>query len=304
MTKAHIDSCPICGESHFTIGLACKDLYSTQENFDIMHCAKCGFAFTQNAPDEESIGSYYEGTAYVSHSDTKKGLTNKLYHSARKYMLGKKANIVTQNIHTTSRWLLDVGCGTGYFLHHMHQKGWSVKGIEKNEEARAFSLHQLGIMTDASEELFKFDEKQFGVITMWHSLEHLHRLNETFAQLNKILTDNGTLVIAVPNIDSCDAIHYKEYWAAYDVPRHLWHFSLSSLEKLAEKHHFVVDKIYPMPLDAFYISILSEKYKKNFFSFVQGILIGIRCWISSRKKDNRSSSLVYILKKADHYDRK
>lgn len=300
-TYHHIDNCPLCESNNFALALEVRDLYSTNEIFKIMSCQQCGFLFTQDFPDENTIDRYYEGINYISHSDSQKGITHKLYHLVRKFMLGRKAKLVTNNVSTTSRWLLDVGCGTGYFLAYMHRKNWLVKGIEKNEKAREFSHHQLGIMTDKSEAFFHYEENQFGIITLWHSLEHLQKLNETMAQLHKILITNGTLVIALPNAQSSDAMYYKEYWAAYDVPRHLWHFTPSTLNMLAKKHHFIIEKVYPMPLDAFYISILSEKYKKNLFSFVKGIMKGIHCYFSTLPEPTKSSSLVFILKKTDYY---
>ncbi|MBN1462962.1 MAG: class I SAM-dependent methyltransferase [Paludibacteraceae bacterium] len=299
MSSVKIDTCPVCGNNKTSVAFSCTDYYATNETFDVEKCTACGFLFTQNFPAEDSIDHYYDTKEYISHSDTKKGIVNKLYHIARNKMMKKKAAIIEKHTYTSSRWLLDIGCGTGYFLAHMSKKGWSVKGIEKNKEAREFAHKNFAVFSHSPKKLSDFEESSFGIVTLWHSLEHIENLNETLKTIRKLLVENGTVFIAVPNSASADADYYKQYWAAYDVPRHLWHFEPNTLKMIANNNGFGIEKMYPMPYDAFYISILSEKYKKTKFALLKGLLVGLKCYIKSINNKELSSSIVYVLRKKE-----
>jgi len=299
MEYIHIDKCPVCGHNHLELANTCIDHYATGEKFEIFRCASCGFLFTQNFPSENNIGRYYDTKEYISHSDTNKGIVNKLYHVVRNHMMKKKADIVRTHTHSSAPWLLDIGCGIGVFLSEMSKRGWSVKGIEKNKEAREFAHRNFGVAVNDPEMLDKFEESSFGVITLWHSLEHLEKLNETLKSIHKLLVENGTVFIAVPNAAAEDAAYYKEMWAAYDVPRHLWHFTPETMRLLVEKNGFGIEKIYPMPFDAFYVSMLTEKYKNNKLHFLSGAVIGLKCFFKASKNPEKSSSIIYVLKKAE-----
>jgi 2-polyprenyl-3-methyl-5-hydroxy-6-metoxy-1,4-benzoquinol methylase len=154
------------------------------------------------------------------------------------------------------------------------------------------------LTVNTPETLFELPGKSFEVITLWHVLEHLPNLNSSMSQFFKLLKDTGTLVIAVPNINSYDAKKYQQYWAAYDVPRHLWHFSPNTVSLLAEQCGFQIIDIKPMPFDAFYVSMLSEKYKNKKFATLRGLYRGLlSCFICLFNK-KKSSSLIYVMKKA------
>jgi SAM-dependent methyltransferase len=297
MEKIHTEVCPVCGSTELVPLLSCKDYLTTQEVFEIYRCKACGFAFTQDFPVEDEIGPYYDAPAYISHSDTHKGLVNILYHWARVIALKSKAKIVVRNASKKTGTLLDVGSGTGYFLNKMKGRKWIVTGVEKSEAARKFAKLKFDIDCQDSEYLYYISEKSKDVITMWHVLEHMERLNRVMERLSKILKDDGTLIIALPNKDSFDAVHYKEYWAAYDVPRHLWHFSPSDFERLANRHGFALTDVKPMYFDAFYISMLSEKYKGTFLAGLIGLVRGKVFFLRTLGNKGRSSSLIYILKK-------
>jgi SAM-dependent methyltransferase len=299
MERVHIDNCPVCGKTKKELAYTCVDHYATQETFDIFQCEACKFLFTQDFPADHEIGRYYDTKDYISHSNTDKGLVNKVYHRVRKRMMKKKAEIVKAHTRSSSAWLLDIGCGIGYFLSEMSIHGWSVRGIEKNKEARDFAHRNFAVTSYAPEKMAEFEELSFGVITLWHSLEHLENLNETLKRINKLLVENGTVFVAVPNAASADADHYKEMWAAYDVPRHLWHFTPETMQQLVVKHGFGIEAMYPMPFDAFYVSMLSEKYKKNSLSFIAGAFVGLKCYFKAWNKPERSSSIIYVLKKSE-----
>lgn len=297
MNKLSINACPLCGGTHLKRVMTCTDFYASGEQFDVMSCEDCGFTFTQGVPVEAEIGRYYETPDYISHSDTKKGAMNAVYHQVRRYMLGKKARLVVKEAHRKTGRLLDIGTGTGYFAATMERRGWTVEAIEKNVRARMFAKEHFGLDVKGEEALQEFEPGSFDVITLWHVMEHLEHLNETWECLRRLLSDRGVLIVAVPNCSSYDAGKYGEYWAAYDVPRHLWHFTPVTIQQFASKHGFIMAARHPMPFDAFYISMLSEKHRGSSFPFVKGMCAGTMAWFSALGKKERSSSMIYVFRK-------
>jgi len=297
MNRLNIKACPLCHGTKLKRTMTCTDFYATGEQFQLFQCQECNFLFTQDFPVESEIGLYYETPDYISHSDTKKGLMNGLYHLVRKRMLNHKAKLVERSTKKISGKLLDIGTGTGYFAHTMQQRGWEVEAIEKNAQARVFAKKHFDLDVREDFGLDQLSGKKFDSITLWHVMEHLENLNETWDQLYNLLDDDGVLIIAVPNCNSYDAQKYKEHWAAYDVPRHLWHFSPDTMQKLATRHSFLLTAHLPMPFDAFYVSILSEKSRKSSFSFIRGMRTGGLAWFSALSSKERSSSMIYIFRK-------
>ena len=297
MNKLTIKVCPVCGSAHVERAMTCIDHYASSEAFYLCRCQDCDFLFTQDFPVEAGIGKYYETPDYISHSDTKKGLMNKAYHWVRGYMLGRKARLVAREAHRKEGRLLDIGTGTGYFADTMKRRGWQVEAVEKNAQARAFAKEHFGLDVKPDTALQDFAPGSFDVITLWHVMEHLEHLNETWDTLNSLLTEKGVLIIAVPNCSSYDAKKYGAHWAAYDVPRHLWHFTPGTIQRLGAKHEFILAARHPMPFDAFYVSMLSEKYMGHSMSFFRGILSGTLAWFSALASKERSSSMIYVFRK-------
>lgn len=297
MDKQTLTSCPLCGGTQLQRALTCIDHYASGEVFHLCRCASCGFLFTEDSPPEDEIGRYYDTPDYISHSDTRKGLVNRLYHRARHYMLKRKARLVERESHRTTGSLLDIGTGTGYFADTMKQRGWQVQAVEKSEQARRFASEHFGLQVLPHTGLDKLPAAAFDVITLWHVLEHLEHLDKTWERLYDLLADKGVLVVAVPNCSSYDARKYGAYWAAYDVPRHLWHFTPSTMQQWASRHGFIMAARYAMPLDAFYVSILSERYMHRSFPFLRGMLTGIAAWFSALVRKERSSSMIYVFRK-------
>jgi len=295
--KIHTTICPVCGSVEIEHFLSCKDYLATKEQFEIYKCKVCSFAFTQDFPSEETIGPYYDAPEYVSHSDTHKGVINFLYHWVRRISLKSKSKLVQKYSAAKKGMLLDIGSGTGYFLNRMKEQKWIVTGVEKSEDARKYTKQKFDIDTQASEYLYEIPCKTKDVITMWHVLEHLEHLNSVLDHIQGILKNDGRLVIALPNKASLDAVHYRENWAAYDVPRHLWHFSPSDFEHLLNRHQFELIETKPMYFDTFYISMLSEKNKGTFLASLVGLVRGGIFFLRSIGKPERVSSLIYILKK-------
>ena len=277
--------------------LTCVDHYATGEMFHLCRCAECGFLFTQDFPAETEIGRYYETPDYISHSDTKKGIVNRAYHHVRHYMLKRKARLIMNEAHRKEGRLLDIGTGTGYFPATMKALGWQVEALEKNALARNFALTHFGLEIKPETALVDYAPQSFDVITLWHVMEHLEHLNETWETLHSLLTDQGILIVAVPNCSSYDARKYGAYWAAYDVPRHLWHFTPDTMQKLGAKHGFILSARHPMPFDAFYISMLTERYMQRSAVFVRGLWTGTWAWFNTLVKKERSSSMIYVFRK-------
>ena len=267
-----IAECPACGGKELVDFAVVKDYSVSQEDFKLVKCTGCGLRITQDQPDMESIGPYYASEDYISHSDTKKGLVNALYHRVRKHMLQKKQNLVERFVKKGS--LLDIGTGTGYFIDHMKQAGWNVLGLEPDAGAREYAKKEFGVEVHDIDQLDSIGGNSYNVITMWHVMEHVHDLNSHVDHLQRILKDDGILIVAVPNPLSADANHYGKHWAAYDVPRHLWHFSPKSMETLLGRHGFEIVKMQGMPFDAYYVSLLSEKYKGSSLGLVRGAISG------------------------------
>ena len=297
MDILNIHICPLCGGQQLEHALTCTDHYASGEQFEVIRCVHCGLLMTQGVPVEAEIGKYYETPDYISHSDTQQGLMNRVYHWVRQYMLSRKAALVKRTSGLSEGSLLDYGTGTGYFANAMLCQGWKVKAIEKSPQARAFAKKQFGLNVEAEHSLKDYPSMSLDVVTLWHVMEHLEHLNEMWETLHRILKDKGVLIVAVPNPESYDARKYKEWWAAYDVPRHLWHFSPLVMQRFGEKHGFVLEKEHPMPFDAFYVSMLTEKYKSNELSFVKGLWTGTLAWFSALGNKERSSSLIYVFRK-------
>ncbi len=288
--------CPLCSSDRITLYLKCTDYLVSKREFDICTCSSCGFVFTREYADEQSIGRYYESDDYISHDDNAKGFLNRIYLQARYIMVRRKRRIVENATGLRKGKILDIGCGTGYFAATMKKSGWNVTGIEPNIKARDFASGQFGLDVKSPEQISELPSGSFDCITMWHVLEHFHDPFSYAAEIKRLLKPGGLCLSALPNCSSFDAKHYGESWAAYDVPRHLWHFKPKTFRVFAEKNGFRITGIRSLLLDVFYISILSEKNKGSHFPFVKGIIKGSLFAFRSLFDKRKSSSLIYFLK--------
>ena len=289
--------CPCCGSTNIVQQLKAKDYTVSNKLFDIWHCNDCTLRFTQDVPDASSIGPYYQSTSYVSHSDTQEGLINKLYHRVRKTTLQNKKELIIDATKIPGGTLLDVGAGTGAFANTMQEAGWKVTGLEPDATARQVAINKFGLQMDDPERLFSLPAESLDVITMWHVLEHVHNLHGYLEQYHSILKSTGKLVIAVPNYTSTDASHYGELWAAYDVPRHLYHFSPASMERLAKLKGFKIEAYKPMWYDSFYVSMLSEQYKNGKGNLIKAFWNGLLSNLKASGNNKLCSSVIYVLAK-------
>jgi 2-polyprenyl-3-methyl-5-hydroxy-6-metoxy-1,4-benzoquinol methylase len=290
-----IPNCPVCGNEKLSFALKTIDYTVSNEEFSIYQCEHCSVRFTGNIPSLSQIGKYYESEQYISHTNSTKGLFNKLYQLVRNYSLVSKRELVCKYSNSNSGIILDYGCGTGSFLNEMKSNGWGIKGVEPDAGAAQKATLLNGIKIDDSSSLSSFIPESVDVITLWHVLEHVHDLHPTLTTLKSILKANGVMFVAVPNYQSFDAAHYKQFWAAYDVPRHLYHFSKKSMDNLMEANVLQIVKVLPMWFDSFYVSLLSEKYKKNPIGPILAVIVGLLSNIIAFFKGN-SSSLIYVIK--------
>ncbi|MCA0431324.1 MAG: class I SAM-dependent methyltransferase [Bacteroidetes bacterium] len=289
-----ISNCPICKNPTFTPFLTCKDYTVSNENFTIVNCTKCSFKFTNPTPNFDVLGNYYKSEDYISHSNTSKGLISKLYKTVRNYTLKNKLKLVEK--HVSRGTLLDYGCGTGMFLNVCKQNGWKVCGMEPDAGASKIATEMgLNVFSDKNRVNTYTNHSKFNVITLWHVLEHVTDLNETLTFFKENLDNNGVLILALPNYKSYDANYYKEHWAAYDVPRHLYHFDVNTIQNLLKLYGFSLVESLPMKFDSFYVSMLSEKYKTGKINYFKAFLTGLQSNLKA-KSANDYSSTVYVFK--------
>ena len=296
ISSIHYTHCPVCGSSAINPILTAKDYTVSGENFVIWQCADCTLRFTQDIPGADKIGHYYRSEEYISHTNISKGLINRLYQIIRKRTLQRKRKLVCKLCGKDRGNLLDVGSGTGAFVQEMRQNGWRVVGLEPDGGAREIaSEHNCELRN--IDELFGLQANSFDAITLWHVLEHIHDLHNYLQQFRKLLTQDGRLIIAVPNYASFDASVYKEFWAAYDVPRHLYHFSPLSMNLLMERNQMKIIAYKPMWFDSFYVCLLSSKYKNKRTNWIAATWNGFRSNFKAMNDVKRCSSIIYIIQK-------
>ncbi len=264
---------------------SCKDYLISGEEYTLMKNHEYDMLVTSSIPSD--LLKYYDSNEYVSHNNSKNTLFNFLYNSVKKWSFKRKRSLFYKN--STQQSILDIGAGTGEFLFYCKKHGMNISGVEPNEKARKQALSK---RVKLQPNIKNISHKQYDVITLWHSLEHIPNLFECVNQLKKCLVKDGKMFVAVPNFKSFDANHYKEFWAAYDVPRHLWHFSQKSIHLIFESVEMKVTKTHPLKFDSFYVSLLSEKHKTGKMNFIKAFAVGLYSNIKAFRS-NEFSSLIY-----------
>lgn len=288
------DKCPWCESENARLHIELKDLFLTQEHFKILECKECGLLFTTPRPQKDEICKYYKSEEYYSHQENKEGFIPKVYEKVKSINLKNKYKMTTEG--KVKGKALDIGCGVGDFLHTMEQHGWECTGVEPSEEAKVIAKKRIKAQVLASEDQENLPDSSFDVITMWHVLEHVDALRWQIQQLYRLCKPGGRIVIALPNYKSYDGQYYKAEWAAYDVPRHLNHFNKETLIKIFEESGLRPVKTGKLVWDAYYISYMSEKYRKHSLPLLRGAFRGL---ISNGKarKSGEWSSLVYVFER-------
>lgn len=298
MNKEPFNPCPICNKNEINNLLHTRDYSLTNESFDIIECANCSLRYTFPIPSSDNIAPYYNFPEYISHTDTKSGWMNQIYHAVRKRTLEQKSSWVQSLFTGYKGKLLEIGAGTGAFAHSMIEKNWDVLALEPDASSRQKALENYNIHLKSPDTLYQIEDNTQDVICLWHVLEHVHDLKGYFNAFSRILKPNGRLIIAVPNYTSYDAHYYKKYWAAYDVPRHLYHFSPNSIRVLLKQFDLQLVQTKPMWFDSFYVSLLSEKYKKTgIWGIIRAGFIASLSNLKALKNPERASSIIYEIKK-------
>ena len=290
-------SCPCCGSTHIQQRLNVNDYTVSRQIFAVWDCSGCTLRFTQGVPEPAEIGAYYQSDNYISHTDTKQGIINRLYHAVRKRTLRNKQKLIERVTGLQQGRLLDIGAGTGAFLHTMQQTGWQIQGIEPDAAARQRAEELYALSLDSPEQLDTLPSSFFDAVTLWHVLEHVHDIHGYIEHIKRVVKPGGKVVIAVPNYTSYDATIYGQYWAAYDVPRHLYHFSPLSMQRLLEKHRLSLKDTLPMWYDSFYVSMLSEQYQTGRSHHMKAVLNGCISNLKAIFNRKKCSSLIYIIDK-------
>ncbi len=288
-----ITNCPICNADKLSFWRKGIDHNVSSDEFKISQCDVCKFKFTNPIPTENTIGEYYKSDNYISHSSTKKGIINKIYHKVRERAIKQKEALI--NSLTNEKTLLDIGCGTGDFLGYCKTKNWEAIGLEPDADARKLALSNNKTETFPLEKLSELASESRNIITMWHVLEHVYNLNNDIEEYKRILKPGGHLLVAVPNCSSHDANYYKEHWAALDLPIHLYHFTPNDIDRLMSNHGMKLTKVLPMKFDSYYISMISEKYKGG--NIISGFWRGFISNYKAKKTKNTYSSQIYVIQK-------
>ncbi len=296
----HYTFCPGCGASSLRSVLEVKDFSVTGQLFSLLECSECELRFTQDVPSATAMGPYYQFEQYISHTNTNKGLVNKLYQGVRKFTTWQKRKLIEKTSGCKAGHLLDVGCGTGAFAATMQRAGWTVTALEPDAGARKIAMEQFGVQAVDSTQLYQLPEAHYDVITLWHVLEHMHHLQDVIVQLRKLLKPNGQIFIAVPNYTSFDAVTFGEHWAAYDVPRHLYHFTPRSMRALLSTHQLLLTETFPMWFDSFYVSLLSTSYRSGRTAYAHALLIGLASNLKALADKEKCSSIIYCCRQWPH----
>lgn len=289
--------CPICGKTGLCIQAECTDYMVSHEHFTVLKCSDCGIAHTVGAPEESRTSIYDKVSLKLKQGDNPSGLLNIMYYYVRRVMLTRKAGLVERLSYRQGGTLLNYGAKTGYFSSFMEDRGWNVTSVEKYHEERQFSLEMFHHRMIDLPEFEMLHPQSFDVITMWHVFEHNYHPDSLLDKCFGLLRPQGLLFLACPNLKSADAAFYGPCWAAYDVPRHLWHFDAQSITRLALRHGFILMHHEALPYDSFYISILSEKNRGSRFYILKGLVRGFKFRMRSLSHRGQSSSLVYVFRK-------
>lgn len=273
------------------IYLTVKDHSVSKKTFGLYYDEKLDLLITFPKPTELELPRYYESEDYISHTDATRTLFEKTYQYIKNIALKNKLNLINK-LNPEKGNLLDIGAGTGDFLSFAKQNDWQTTGIEPNEKARNSAISK-GISFVEDSKLL--EKNTYDVITMWHVLEHVSDLDFQIKELKRLLKPNGTILIAVPNFNSYDAKYYGSYWAAYDVPRHFWHFSKTAIKLLFEKQGLNLQKVLPMKFDAFYVALLSEKYRKGKMNWLTAFFVGLKSNLKA-SQNLEYSSHIYVIK--------
>lgn len=292
----HIDKCPHCGSERFEKVFDCTAPHDDGVAFTLLKCGGCGFVFTQDVPVENEVACGVGVKRETTYSGLSKGLLQTMHKWVKNRMLKHKAKLLKSTSGLSYGRLLDITLHPAAFGDFMKHRGWRSRTVIVGPNARKGR----GKSDDewlTTGDLDRMDAESFDVITLWHTLEHWQGLMSFWENAHRLLHDRGILIVAVPNCTSYDARYYQAQWAAYDVPRHLWHFTPKTIHNMALEHGFILMKHTPLYFDTFYVAMLSEKMRQNSCALVRGLWVGIKALFATFQSPERGSSMIYVFRK-------
>lgn len=237
-------NCNLCGSRDHKAIIYSKDYtFPGTEKFQVVKCLTCGLVFINPRPTDDEMGRYYPDKYYDRYEELK---------DESEAIQNKKIKIV-ERIKKSGR-ILDAGCGKGYFLHNIQNKGWDVSGIEISAGAAGYARDILGIKNIYQQDILKVSltADYFDVITLWNVIEHLSNPLQALKKAHALLKDDGVLIINCPNFNSILRVAFGDKWYQLDAPRHLYHFTPETLRQMLKISGFKIKKIdyAPFPLYA------------------------------------------------------
>lgn len=241
--------CPLCGHVDADCIQEAQDPTPAEGDglwFAVVQCRHCSLRYTNPRPDAACIGRFYPGD-YKPHRRPRK-----MDADRPSSWLGRLSGRSVER-RGELPWegppgrLLDFGCGGGSFLKRMADRGWQVTGLDAAVGAVREVQESLGLTALVGslphEDLAP---ASFEVVTMWHSLEHVHDPLAILAEAFRLLTPGGKLIVACPNIDSWPFRWFGPAWFGLDLPRHLVHFTPKTLTDAMESSGFRVESVRPI----------------------------------------------------------
>ncbi|MBC8257126.1 MAG: class I SAM-dependent methyltransferase [Candidatus Marinimicrobia bacterium] len=287
-------NCIVCGKNISTAYIEVSDrLSKSPELFQLVKC-DCNFVYLNPRPSQANISTYYNSPEYDPHNNLKNNKLGKLYKLVQSVALRFKFRRIS-SFHKSGK-ILDVGGGNGEFAAFMALQGWKV--VLQDKISKIDNLRDReNIIAVQNLEKIKKDEC-FNVITLWHSLEHIHNIEELYSQINRLLKPDGILLIAIPNINAPEKPFFNNKWAPFDAPRHLYHFQLNTLNELCNRYKFEIVRKFSLFQDTPY-NILLSLSENTPFQFLRGMLVF--CYsiiVTILRGPEHSSSLLVICRKA------
>jgi len=240
-----LPECPLCGGQEFLPLLRARDYhYGNPDEYQQSQCKECELAFLDPMYDEEELAAFYP-KSYYAFADRFSVPSPTLSWKEKVWRFAGRREHPTKDPHFERPGkLLDIGCGSGWFIDQMRDQGWDVTGVEPNAAAANFGKTERGLniipgsLLDAN-----FPSNFFDYVRMNHSLEHMGNPNEVLEEAHRILSDSGKLMIGVPNRDSLNARVFGQYWHHLALPVHTFTYSSRTLSRMLRKHAFEVKQV-------------------------------------------------------------
>ena len=313
--------CPISKSKEFIPYLQVPDRFdnSGKADWNLVRSCASGLIMLNPRPDSAEISRHYRNDGYDPYRNSRNSSSFKerTYLAARTLLLGYRAGIILKG------WVkpleecavLEIGCSTGDLLNYFHRRSGvpvnNLAGVEPDADSARHARECFGLNIFPSIAAQSAEKKRFDRIVLWHTLEHIHAINETLHEVSAQLKPDGQLVIALPNPASFDAEYFRENWIAWDAPRHLYHFWPGTVEKLLALHGLSVFRRQPYFPDTVYNTLYSEglvrKRNESAVGSRQSAVLRAlkilnliaKAAVDAIKGGARASSVVYYARRAE-----